>query len=305
MHDKITNFIFDHPKLTDNIFRALKVVPDRMYIDILYKHLLKKKVNWNNPKDYTEKIQWLKLYNKDERLIKLADKYEVRNFIKEKGYEEILVPLYGVYDDVEKIDLSTLPNKFILKANHGSGFNLIVKDKNKIDWQKQKKIIKAWLDTDYSLRVREWAYHHIKPMITIEEFLEDPNHFEIMDYKFYTFNGEVKFLILDSNVADYVNTKRNVFDRDFKEIKDLFIGDYRPNENFEFIKPKNFEKMIEIAESLSKDFVHVRVDFYNIDGKIYFGEMTFYPHFGMDNIQPPQANRMMGNWIDLNKVKPH
>lgn len=298
----ITNIILDHPKFTNRFFNVMRIIPDKTYLNLIYRGLLKDSIDWENPTSYTQKLQWIKLHYKNALMPILADKYRVREYVSKKIGDQYLTKLYGVYDTFEEIDFDQLPKSFILKGNHGSGFNLIVEDKDAIDWSKQKKKIDSWLQTNYYYRVREWAYKEIAPKLTVEELLVHPTEPELMDYKFYTFNGEIKFLIIDSNVADYANTYRNVFTRDFTPMEDVEIG-YFPDRKRTFYPPKNYKKMVEVVEKLAEGFVHVRVDLYNVDGRIVFGEMTFYPHFGMDDIRPRGFDELMGSWIDLDALK--
>lgn len=284
--------IFKNKETRLKILKLLSFVPDKLMIKIQYKIKLGRKLNLKNPKRYTEKLQWYKLNYRNPLMTKCADKYEVREYIKSKGLENILNELYGVYDNPEEIDFNKLPNKFVLKTNHSSGTNIFCYNKSELDINSTKKQLDSWIKQKYQAG-REWSYKNIKPKIICEKLLERDENNDLPDYKFFCFNGKVFCLY---TMIDYVDNheegKLGFFDRDFKQLR------YRRND-FKAIdrkieKPKNFDKMIEYAEILSKDFPHVRVDFYNIKGKIIFGEMTFYNASGYTKFEPDNFDYILG-----------
>lgn len=266
----------------------------------------KENYNIKNPKTFDEKLWWLKLNYRDSLLTLCTDKYRVREYITECGFENILVKLYGKYDNFDDINFEILPSEFIVKANHVSGGNYICRDKNKLDKKKLSRRYKKLLKRNYYLRSREWNYKNIRSCLIIEEVLNNNDNSPLLDYKFMCFNGEPKLVFIDVGVSkndgshsrDYY---RNIYDMNFKPVN---MKETRERYNYDLIdKPSNFEEMIKVASKLSKPFPHVRVDLYNIGGNIYFGEITFYHGGGVNNIEPQEMSLKMGNWIDLSRFK--
>ena len=248
-----------------------------------------------NPRTYTQKIQWLKLYDSTPIKSQLTDKVAVREWIKDKIGEEYLIPVIGVYDHFEDIDFKSLPNQFVIKLNHGSGWNIVVKDKTKLDVNDAKKRIKKWMKLDFSFwSVYEMHYSPIKPRILIEKYVEDSKG-KLSDYKFLAFDGIVKYCWMDFDRAE--RHKRNVYDLEWnlQPWNQYTYGNYEGTVD----KPKNFEEMCRIATILSEGFNHVRIDLYNVDGKIYFGEMTFTNGSGLEKITPKEYDSMLGNMLTL------
>lgn len=280
--------------------KLLSIIPTKLYIQIKYFKNFHKFANVKNPQTYNEKLQWLKLNDHNPLYTKLADKYEVKKYVADVIGEEYIIKTLGVWDKFEKIDFNSLPEKFVLKCTHDSGGLFICKDKTKLDTEKAKKIINDSLNNNYYYHSREWAYKDIKPRIIAEEYIETKNG-DLPDYKFFCFDGEVKAL--------YVATNRNVegeevcfdfFDDEFKHLP--FVNSH-PNSTKEIEKPEGFEKMKILASKLSKGFPHVRIDFYDIDGKVYFGETTFYHMSGFQPFKPEIWDKTFGDWIDLNLAK--
>ena len=263
-----------------------------------YKKRTGRELNLENPKTFNEKIQWLKLYDNSPLKTKLADKYLVREWIKENLGEEYLIPLLGVYDSFDEIDFDKLPDKFVLKANHGCAWNIIVKDKQKFDKKKAKKKFDKWMKRNYALKAGfEMQYKDIPPKIVAEAFIQDSKG-ELNDYKVLCFNGEPKFIWIDQ--GRFSNRTENIYDTEWN--LQPFLLTYE-NSKEEVPPPKNLETMIEFARKLSKDFALVRVDFYNVDGKIYFGEMTFTSASGVDVFKPAEYDLKLGEMLELPKSK--
>lgn len=229
-------------------------------------------------------------------MTKCSDKYLVRNYVKEKGLSHILNELYGVYNKVDEIDFNNLPEKFVIKTTNGSGTNIICKDKNKLNKEKVIKSLSEWIKRDVYSSGREQSYKNIKPKIIIEKLLEEKNNefTGIIDYKFLCFNGQPKYIVFD--VDRYNGHKRNIYDLEWNELPVLTD---KPNISKRIKKPKNLNEMIQIAWILSKDFPFVRVDLYNINGKIYFGELTFYPWTGYVNFKPDEFDFTLGKEFKL------
>lgn len=273
------------------ILRILRIIPNKTMVKIQYKIKMGIKLNLKNPKRYTEKIQWYKLYYHNPIMKKCVDKYEVRQYLESKGLEYILPQLYNVYERVEDIDEEELPEKFVLKTTNGSGTNIFCKNKEQFSLLKYKKKIKSWLNTDFYGLGREWAYKGVKPRIIIEELLEEKeSEFSgINDYKFLCFNGKVEYIVLD--LDRYVEHKRNIYDKDWNYI-DVETDCKKYGDRVE--KPQELKKMIEIAEKLSEEFPAVRIDLYCVNNKIYFGEMTFYPWTGYVKFHPDEFDIELG-----------
>lgn len=282
------------------ILKILDFLPDKLMIKIQYKIATGRSVNLKNPQRLTDKIQWYKLYYRDKLMQKCVDKYTVREYVASKGYSHLLTNLYGVYNNANEIDFNELPDKFVLKVTNGSHTNIICKNKNKLDINKVRNDLNNWLNKRSVKLGREWAYYNAKPLIICEEYLEDaenqPNG--INDFKFICMNGEVKYVWND--IDRYTNHKRNFYDRNWN-----FIDVKSDVENCGDIieKPKGYEKMLEVAQALSKDFPQVRVDLYWVNNKVYFGELTFYLLSGYVNFHPDKYDFIFGEEFKLPNKK--
>lgn len=276
---------------------------DETYIKMRFELKLGRPLDLNDPKTMNEKLQWMKLFDRQPKYTMMADKYAVRAYIAEVLGEEYLIPLLGVWDDPEQIDFDKLPNQFVLKCNHNSGLGMcICKDKAKLDIPKVKKELKKGLRQNYYLCGREWPYKDIKRRIIAEKYMTDsPDSTDFTDYKFYCFNGYV-----DCVVACYERStgdpKFYFFDKNWELKRYNKRGKAAP-EGFTMPKPENMDKMFAIAEKLSKDVgsPFLRVDLYNSNGQIYFGELTFFPDSGFDANRLPEMDRYFGDLIKLKK----
>lgn len=248
-------------------------------------------LDWNNLQTYTEKMQWSKLFDNSPIKTKLTDKYMVREWVSDKIGEEFLIPLLGVWDSFEEIDFSSLPDRFVLKTNNASGTNMIVNNKKGIDFERARILFERWLSTDYSsIGGFQMQYKNIKPKIVAEKYIVDSNG-QLFDYKFLCFNGKVYYCWVDVDRQSV--HKRNVYDLNWN-LQSWNQYKYDNTED-KLGKPENFEEMIRVAEVLCEGFSHVRVDLYNVDGKIYFGEMTFTNGNGYELIYPHSKNLELGN----------
>lgn len=257
------------------------------------------KLDLNNPKTFNEKLQWLKLYNRKPLYTILVDKYAVKHYVADKIGVNHIIPTLGVWDRVEDIDWDRLPNQFVLKCTHDSGGLVICKDKMTLDINQTIRILLKSLSFDFYKAGREWPYKNVPRKIIAEKYMVDASIGELRDYKFFCFNGSVRFFKIDygrfvDHHANYYDCNGNYLD--FGEL------DYMRNPNSKLEIPKSLQEMIGYAEILSKDIPFVRVDFYDVDGKVYFGEMTFYPATGMGRIDPEEWDLKIGNWLDLNGV---
>lgn len=271
------------------------------YDATLYKDRQGYDLDWNNLQTYSEKMQWEKLFDKDERKVVCADKYCVREWVKDKIGEEYLIPLLGVWDCAKDIDFSKLPDQFVLKTNCGSGDVVIVRDKSKIskrDIRGYRKKLEYFLNMKFGFNTCELHYNAIKPKIIAEKFIEC-NYTDLPDYKFLCFSGKPYFCWVD--IDRYHGHKRNVYNMNW-ELQEWHQFNYGISKE-KIKKPENFEKMIEIATILSTGFPHVRVDLYNLDGKIFFGEMTFTNSSGFEPIEPKSADYMLGELWTVDTTK--
>ncbi len=262
---------------------------------VIYRMAMKEKLDLKNPKTLNDKIHYIIAHKLvDKREAELTDKYLARNYITEKGYGEYLPKLYGVYENADMIDISKLPEKFVLKTNNGSGDVFICKDKKEFEKQDFRKVLNKDLKRNYAKLQLEYHYKYIKPLIVCEEYLNDGTGKAPIDYKFWGFNGKVDYILVCMDRETSV--KYVYYDKDWNYMEDASI--YKA-EKLE--KPKNFEKMLEIAQNLSKGFIQMRVDMYNIDGKIYIGEMTFTSHAGFTYYLSDKMQLTLGNEIKLDK----
>lgn len=255
-------------------------------------------LNLENPQTYNEKIQWMKLYDSTPIKTRLADKYLVRDWVAERIGEQYLIPLLGVWDSFDEIDFETLPEQFVLKCNHGCGYNLIVKNKSALNMDEARRKVNAWLAEDFSFKgVFEMHYSPISRKIIAEQYIENKDSDgDLYDYKCWCFDGKVKYIqfLSDRNIS---GLKMAFYDTSWK--KQDFVYSH-PLDPKDMPRPDNLEEMITLAEALAEGFNHVRVDFYRMDdGRIYFGEMTFTTASGFCNWQPAEMDYTMGQLIQL------
>src|SRR5690625_1334207 len=270
-------------------------IPDKALLQLRFRKRLKRKLNLKKPEKYNDKLQWLKLNWYNPLATKCADKYEVREYIEEKISSKYLNDLFAVYENVDEIKLEELPNSFVLKSTHGTSEVIICRDKNKFDLEKQKKIMKGWLKKNIYWTTREWVYRDIKPRIICEKLLNDSTG-DLLDYKIFCFDGEPKLIQVDFD--RFNNHKRNIYDLEWNLLENIEIN-YESDPGTIIEKPKNLDKMLELSRILSEDFPHVRVDFYNMDGKIIFGELTFFPGSGLLKFNSEEFELKMGQWLKL------
>lgn len=265
---------------------------------IMYRVKMKKKLNLKNPETFNEKINWLKIYDypNNELVIRCADKYLVREYLKEKKLSKYLVKLIGDWDSPDDIDFEKLPNKFVLKCNHGCGYNVICSDKSKLNIDVTRQKLLKWMKEDFGVVSSEPHYSKVKKKIICEEFLED----EILDYKFFCFKGEPKFFYIAQNIeGDFHNMQADFF------YADGSLADFSRTDHSHFEKkpiiPANLDEMLDISRKLSKNFDFVRVDLFNVSGKIYFSELTFTPCAGFMPLSPKEKDYEFGNMINIEK----
>ncbi len=273
---------------------------DKSFLKIRFKACVGRKLDFKNPITFNEKLQWLKVYDRKPIYNKYVDKYDVKEYIRETIGEEYLIPTLGVWDRVQDIEWDKLPNQFVLKCTHDSGSTVICSDKNTFNKQKAIDKLSVKLRRNLFWYTREWPYKDVKPRIIAEAYMEDSETGELRDYKFFCFNGQVKLLFIATDRQNA--SKETAFDFFDMDYNHLPIKNGHPFAEVLPQKPKSFDKMVELAEKLSKGIPHVRVDFYEVDGKPYFGELTFFQNSGLVPIEPYEWDKKMGEWIDL-KVK--
>lgn len=271
---------------------------DETFLKKYYQCIFHKELDLQTPKTFNAKLQWLKLYDRRPEYTMMVDKYRVRDYIAEKIGSEYLIPLLGVWDDPDEIDFDSLPQKFVLKCNHNSGFGMcICKDKSKLDVKKVKADLRKGLQQDYYITLREWPYKDVPRKIICEKYMEDGSTTELRDYKLFCFNGEPKATLICSDRF----TENGLHEDFYNELWEKLLVK-RPNipvskEVLE--RPVNFEMMKSIARKLAEELPFVRTDFYEINGKIYFGEMTFFPASGFSGFDPEYWDQKFGEWITL------
>lgn len=277
--------------------RGMHILSDEKYLKLLYKLSLSKKLNLNNSRTFNEKLQWLKLYDRNPKYTKMVDKYEVKKYVSNIIGKEYIISTLGIYNDFDEIDFNKLPNQFVIKCTHDSGGIVICKDKEKLDIKNVRKKINKLLKKNFYYSGREWPYKNVKPRIIIEKYIDDGKNTQLNDYKVMCFNGKAK--------CSFVCTERDnkelglavtFFDLDWKKMP--FKRHYRTS-NKKIDKPRNYQKMIELSEKLSKNIPFVRVDWYEIKGKLYFGELTFYPGAGFEEFDPEEWDYKLGEMLKL------
>lgn len=246
-----------------------------------------------NPQTFNEKINYLKLFERNPLSPIVADKLTVRDYVKDTVGEEYLIPIIGIYSSADEINFKELPKKFVLKTNHGSGWNLICHDKNQLSWEIELKKVKSWLKKNAYYLSREWQYKYTKPQLIHEELLE----YEIDDYKFFCDMGEPRYIQVDSD--RFSNHQRTVFDTSWDEVDMYFMY---PRIESEVPKPSKLNEMLLLAKKLSKPFIFCRVDLYEYKGKVFFGEITLHPGGGSEPFREYKYDLLMGGVIDVKAI---
>jgi len=280
------------------LLRQFNFVSAEVYVKYLYHYYTGKTLDLSDPKEFNEKIQWYKVRYHPKILNQLVDKYDVRSFVADRIGEQYLNDMYGVYNTPEDIPFDELPNKYVIKTTNASSYNLIVSNNETLNKTKTRQKLKKWLKkaSRYYLRSREWPYKDVAPRLIIEKFLKDKDQQSLVDYKFYCFNGEAKFVEIHIDRAK--NHRRSFYDFNLNKLEFRYVPEEqsitRPIK-----KPDNFLEMKNLSEKLSQNFPFVRVDFYSINGKSIFGEMTFFPSGGRKDFIPEKYNRIIGNYFKL------
>ena len=284
--------------MNKNMFWWIK---DEEYVKIKYKLEMNKRLNLQDPKTFNEKLQWLKLYDRNPEYTQMVDKFEAKKYVANIIGKKYIIPTLGLWDKFEDIDFTKLPNQFVLKPTHASGNVFICKNKDEIDYKKLKKTVQKWLKRNYYLVHREWPYKNVKPRIIAEEYMEDQIG-ELIDYKVYAFNGQCDYVMV---CFDRIKgkTKFIYYDRKWNIKKEFSKDGIKYGDTIKIEKPKNLDKMFEFAEILSKNIPFVRVDFYESNGNLYFGELTFYPSAGFDNTRTKDCQEYLDKQLKVGESK--
>lgn len=270
---------------------------DATYLKMIFRIKMNRRLDLENPQTYNQKLQWLKLYDRKPEYTQMVDKYEAKKYVARIIGEEHIIPTLGVWDCFEDIDFDKLPNQFVLKCTHDSGGLIICKDKSKLDKEKARKLICNCLKHNYFWGLREWPYKNVQPRIIAEQYMVDESGTELKDYKFFCFDGQPKAMFIASDRSNpNEETKFDFFDMDFNHLP---FTNGHPNATRNINKPEGFEEMKQLAAKLSNSIPHVRVDLYNINGHIYFGEMTFSHWSGFKPFVPEEWDYKFGSWINL------
>jgi hypothetical protein len=293
---KLKNWILNPSSFLDSLISHLHFIPDTIYLKMRYRIICKKRLNINSPETFNEKIQWLKLYDRNPEYTQMVDKYAVRTYITDKIGEAYLIPLLGIWDKPDDIDFENLPKQFVLKCTHDSGGIIICKDKGKFDIRKAKKELKRCLKRNYYYGGREYPYKDVKPRIIAEKYMVDESGTELKDYKVQCFDGEPKIIQVDFDRFGKVH-KRNFYSLEWKYQPFSLL--YPTFPEIEIKRPDRLDLMLSLAHELSRGIPYIRVDFYSIEKKLYVGELTFHHGSGYEKFDPPEWNTILGSWMSI------
>lgn len=275
-------------------------LPDKPYLKLLYRSQMGKKLDLENPKTFNEKLQWLKIYDRKPEYVQMVDKYEAKKYVAERIGEKYIIPTLGVWDRFEDIDFDALPDQFVLKCTHDSGGLVICRDKTNLDKAAAKEKIEQSLRKNYYHRCREWPYKDVQPRILAEQYMEETTAGcveGLTDYKFYCFDGEPRFLYVSKGLEDHSTARISFLELDWS-FSPFVRSDYKPFDELP-AKPKNYEAMLDVAKKLSSGIAFLRVDLYEIAGKIYFSELTFSPCGGMIPFGPESWDLELGKMVTV------
>lgn len=279
--------------------KVLSIIPDKPYLSLMYGLRMKKRINWRSLQTFNEKLQWLKLYDHRPEYIGMVDKYEVKRYVAERIGKKYIIPTLGVWDRFDDIDFMSLPNQFVLKCTHDSGGIVICRDKNQFNYDEARKKINKSLQNNYFFYGREWPYKYVKPRIIAEEYVEDPENGELRDYKIFCFLGEPRITLVCSERFGLNGLKEDFFDTSWTHLE--MKRPHIDNATILATEPLQYTEMKKFAARLSKGIPFARVDFYEVSGKLYFGEITLYPASGFEGFVPPEWDKKLGDWIDMKK----
>lgn len=278
------------------MYKTSRIWPDNLYLRFMFFIKLGKFLHLKKPKSFNEKLQWLKLYDKNPLYTVLVDKVEVKEYVRKIIGDQYVIPTLGVWDRASDIDFDNLPNQFVLKCNHDSGSISICLDKSSFNYSDAVNRLNVGLKSDYYFTGREWPYKHVNKRILAEKYLSPEDNTDLKDYKFFCFNGVVKFLKVDFD--RHTNHKANYYDVNWN-LLNFYETDFPSDPSAVIHKPVSLIKMIELAEILSRGIPFIRIDFYEINERPYFGEMTFFPAAGFGKFSPGNADNEIGDMLNL------
>ncbi len=276
-------------------FVLYKLFP-KTVLRLIFRSKIGYDLNLEYPTSFNEKLQWMKYYWNDSQATKCSDKVEVREYIQQLGYAHLLNEVFGVYSSYDEIDFDTLPDKFVMKVNHGSGQNIVCQDKNELNHKKLSRLFRKWLKSNHYYYSLEQVYKGIESKIIIEKFIETKDNKPPIDYKFFCFDGDIEYLFIATDRG--VGTKFDFFDLEWNHIE---VKNYYPNNPNLPEKPDRLDEMIQLAKEISKGFPHMRVDFYYENGEIIFGECTFFHFSGLKKFEPVEFDYELGKIFDIEK----
>ena len=278
------------------IARMMAFIPDKLYITALYRFRMKKSMNWKNPQSFTQKIQWLKVYNRNPVYTRIVDKYEMKGFVEERLGKGYTVPTIGLWNSVDEINTDRLPNKFVLKCTHDSGSNIICLNKDELQWDEVKRKLNDCMNNNHFYLSREWPYKNVKPRIIAEQLLEEKKGESLKEYKLFCFNGEVKMTLVCKGIAHTNDRTNDYCDIDLNRLPFTCLF---PNSEGKIEKPERYDELLRCASRLSEGIPFVRVDAYMIKGEIYFGELTLFHNSGLRRYNPDEWDYKIGEWLLL------
>ena len=282
------------------LIKLLRLLPDKAYLSIKFRKEFGRWPNWDNPQTYSEKLQWLKLYDRRPEYTMMVDKYAVKKYVADIIGEEYVIPTLGVWDKPEEIEWDKLPNQFVLKTTHGGGNEgvVICRDKNSFDRQKAINLLNKDLNTDLYKVWREWPYKNVPKRIIAEKYIDpNPETNDLSDYKFFCFNGEVKGLFVATERQNpNEEVKFDFFDENYEHLP---LRQGHDHAKITPPKPRNFELMKSLSEKLSKGFPHVRIDLYDLGDRVLFGEITFFHFSGLVKFEPEYWDKHFGDMLTL------
>lgn len=279
-----------------NYTKIQRILPDKVFLRIMYRARLGTHLDLRNPQTFNEKLQWLKLYDRNPHYTQMVDKYEAKKIIEATAGSQYVIPTYGIWNSFSEIDFNKLPNEFVLKTTHDAGRVIICRDKNELNKQDAEKKLDEGLKTNFFWQGREWPYKNVKPRIIAEKLLKEDGSTELMDYKIMCFSGKAYCCFVCTGRGSKEGLRVTFFDRDWKRLP--FERHYPCDAN-EIQRPRGYQTMISLAEKISKNIAFLRVDFYEVNNEIYVGELTFYPGNGFEEFTPPDWDYKLGELIDL------
>lgn len=282
------------------IFSTASFYSDKFFLKASFWIVMGRRLDLNNPKSFSEKLQWLKLYRRRPEYTKMVDKIEAKKYVASIIGNEYIIPTLKMYDSINQVNFDELPKQFVIKCTHDSGSVIVCKDKDKLDKKKALEKLNKGLKQNFYYQTREYPYRSVKPRLIAEQYMEDESGYELKDYKIFCFNGQPKMSFVASDrQKEGEDTKFDFYDLEWNHIP---VTNGHPCSEHGIAKPQNYDKMLELASKLSQGIPHVRVDFYNINGKIYFGELTFFHWSGLVPFEPEDWDYTFGSYLHLPPV---